>query len=162
VTDEALQIRTATVDDLADVMALAVAGAQENSFLPARVNLILNEVWPAVNQDHGLCGIIGQPNGKPEGIVILRISTMYYSEQMCVEEKIIFVSPEFRSAAGGRARKLCEFSKKVADTLDLPLLIGVCSSERTKAKVKMYERIFGEPAGAYFLYKTKTGGHTVT
>ena len=161
-TDEALQIRTATVDDLADVMALAVAGAQENSFLPARVNLILNEVWPAVNQDHGLCGIIGQPNGKPEGIVILRISTMYYSEQMCVEEKIIFVSPEFRSAAGGRARKLCEFSKKVADTLDLPLLIGVCSSERTKAKVKMYERIFGEPAGAYFLYKTKTGGHTVT
>jgi hypothetical protein len=160
--DDNLQIRTATVDDLADVMALAVAGAQENSFLPARVNLILNEVWPAVNQDHGLCGIIGQPNGKPEGIVILRISTMYYSEQMCVEEKIIFVSPEFRSAAGGRARKLCEFSKKVADTLDLPLLIGVCSSERTKAKVKMYERIFGEPAGAYFLYKTKTGGHTVT
>lgn len=156
-----LTIRLATPDDMAEVMSLAIAGAQENAFLDARASLIAQEVWPAVNQDKGLCGAIGKPGGAIEGIVILRIGNLYYSEQPCVEEKIIYVHPDFRSAKGGRARKLCEFSKHVADTLELPLLIGVCSSHRTAAKVKMYERIFGPPSGAYFLYRTATGGHSV-
>jgi hypothetical protein len=157
-----VSVRVADPSEVHEVMRLAISGAEENSFLPAKAELILNEVWPAVNQDHGICGTIGSPGGRLEGIVILRVSTMYYSEQMCVEEKIIFVDPEFRSAKCGRAHRLCEFSKRVADSLDLPLLIGVCSSERTKAKVRMYERIFGPPAGAYFLYKTATGGHKVS
>lgn len=161
VTDDTLQIRLATPADLDAVMKLAIAGAQENSFARAKVSLILNEVWPAVNQDKGLCGIIGPESGRVEGMVILRIGTIYYSEELCVEEKIIVVDQQYRAAKGGRARKLCEFSKKVADTLDLPLLIGVCSSSRTEAKVRMYERIFGPPAGAYFLYRTSTGGHSV-
>ena len=113
--------------------------------------------------DHGLCGVIGpnpaQRNSKD--FVILRIGTLYHSTAPCVEEKVVFVHPDFRAAKGGRARKLCEFSKKVADTLDIPLLIGICSSSRTAGKVKLYERIFGPPAGAYWLYKTSTGGHKV-
>jgi hypothetical protein len=111
--------------------------------------------------NRGLCGVIGEP-GKLEAFVVLRIGTMYYSPQLCVEEKVVYVHPDFRAAKGGRARKLCEFSKHVADTLNLPLLIGICSSSRTQAKVKLYERIFGPPAGAYWLYRTQTGGHTVT
>jgi hypothetical protein len=160
--DENIKVRVATPKDLDEVMRMAIAGAQENSFMPAKVELILNEVWPAVNQDRGICGIIGEPQSKAQGIVILRIGTVYYSEQLCVEEKIVFVDPAYRAAKGGRARQLCEFSKHVADRLNLPLLIGICSSERTKAKVRLYERIFGAPAGAYFLYKTSTGGHEVT
>ena len=109
-----------------------------------------------------LCGVIGAPKGLIEGMVVLTIGNLYYSPQPCVEEKVIFIHPEYRSAKGGRARKLCEFSKQVADTLDLPLMIGVCSSHRTQGKVKMYERIFGPPAGAYWLYRTATGGHKVT
>jgi hypothetical protein len=161
-SDNDITVRTAIPSEVHEVMRLAIMGAEENSFLPAKVSLILNEVWPAVNSDKGICGVIGPVGGQLEGIVILRIGNIYYSEQPCVEEKLVFCHPEFRAAKGGRARKLCEFSKYVADTLDLPLLIGVCSSERTRAKVKMYERIFGPPAGAYFLYRTKTGGHVVS
>jgi len=160
-TDDPLQIRLATPDDLSGVMNLAIAGAEENAFLDASVELILQTIWPALNQDRGLCGVIGGVGAALEGFVVLRIGTMYYSEQPCLEEKIIYVHPDFRSAKGGRARRLCEFSKKAADTLGLPLLIGVCSSHRTAGKVKMYERIFGPPAGAYFLYRTATGGHKV-
>jgi hypothetical protein len=43
-------------------------------------------------------------------------------------------------------------SKKAAEDLGIPLLIGVMSSVRTEAKVKMYERQFGKPSGAVFLY----------
>lgn len=157
-----LSIRLATPDDMHAVMQMAIMACEENGFLDASAELIAKTVWPALNQDEGLCGIIGDP-GKPiEAFVVLRIGEMYYSTTKVVEEKIVYVHPEYRSAKGGRARRLCDFSKHVADTLDLPLLIGICSNERTKAKVRMYERIFGAPAGAYFLYKTATGGHKVT
>lgn len=167
-----VKVRVAMPSEVHEVMRLAIMGAEENSFLPAKVSLILNEVWPAVNQDHGICGAIGPVGGHLEGIVILRIGNIYYSEQPCVEEKIVFVDPDFRrvknvlrggiAGHGAHAHRLCEFSKHVADVLELPLLIGVCSNERTKAKVRLYERIFGAPAGAYFLYKTATGGHKVS
>ena len=157
-----LAIRLATTEDMHSVMQLAIMACEENGFLDASAELIAQTVWPAFTQEGGLCGVIGAP-GKPiEAMVILRIGEMYYSTTKCVEEKVVFCHPDYRSAKGGRARKLCEFSKHVADKLELPLLIGICSSERTKAKVKLYERIFGAPAGAYFLYRTKTGGHTVS
>jgi Uma2 family endonuclease len=83
---------------------------------------------------------------------------MWYSDTMIVEEKAIFIHPDFRAAKGGRAKRLCEFSKQVADTLGIPLIIGVLSNSRTEAKVRMYERQFGAPAGALFLYGATTGG----
>jgi hypothetical protein len=160
--DEQLQIRLATPDDMTEVMRLAVTACQENSFLDASVELLAREIYPALVQDHGLCGVIG-PVGtnKIEGLVLLRLGRMWYSTEMVVEEKAIFVYPEYRSAKGGRASKLCEFSKKVADTLGMKLLIGVLSAHRTQGKVKMYTRQFGEPAGAFWLYGTTTGGHGV-
>ena len=159
--DANLEIRIAGTDEMTDVMDMAIAGAKENAFLDASALLIAQTIYPALAQDHGLCGVVG-PKGALQGFVVLRIGTLYYSEKLCVEEKILYVHPEYRSAKGGRARRLCEFSKKVADSLDLPLLIGICSSHRTEGKVKMYERIFGPPSGAYFLYRTKTGGHAVS
>ena len=160
---EELTIRLATTDDLDEVMRLAIAACEENSFLDASAELLCREIYPALLQDHGLCGVIG-PFGtnKIEGLVLLRIGNMWYSTETVVEEKAIFVYPEYRSAKGGRARKLCEFSKKVADTLGMKLLIGVLSAHRTQGKVAMYTRQFGEPAGAFWLYGGTTGGHKVT
>jgi hypothetical protein len=37
------------------------------------------------------------------------------------------------------------------------MLIGVLSNHRTEGKVKLYGRIFGDSAGAFFLYNAKTG-----
>ena len=87
---------------------------------------------------------------------------MWYSDNPVLEEKAIFIHPDFRSAKGGRARQLCEFSKQVADSLGIPLIIGVLSNHRTEAKVRLYERQFGKPSGAFFLYGAHTGQHTMT
>lgn len=161
-TDENLEIRLASVADMDEVMRLAIAAAQENGFLNASAALLAKEIWPALNQDHGLCPVIGPPGGAIEGLALLRIGAMWYSEATVVEEKAIFVYPEFRSARGGRARRLCEFSKHVADSLGVPLLIGILSNTRTEGKVRMYKRIFGEPAGAFFLYGARAvPGHEV-
>jgi hypothetical protein len=82
---------------------------------------------------------------------------MWYSDDRILEEKALFIHPEYRSAKGGRARRLCEFAKRAAEQLEMPLLIGVLSNNRTVAKIRMYERQFGEPNGAFFLYNGRTG-----
>lgn len=154
---EDLMIRLASPQDLDEIMSIAMMACDENGFLNPNPAKIAAEIWPALHQDHGLCAVIGKPNGMIEGLVLLRIGNMWYSDSRVVEEKAIFIHPDFRSAKGGRASKLCEFSKKVADSLGIPLIIGVLSNHRTSAKVRMYERQFGPPSGAFFLYGAQTG-----
>jgi GNAT superfamily N-acetyltransferase len=156
-----LKIRIATPSDLDDIMNLALMGCEENGFVNPNPTKLLAEIWPAVNRDHGLIGIIGKSGGIAEGAILLRIGSMWYSDDLVLEEKAIFVHPDFRNAKGGRARRLCDFSKQVADSLGIPLIIGVLSNNRTEAKVKLYERQFGKPSGAFFLYGATTG-HSVT
>lgn len=160
--DDNLTIRLATPADMDEVMRLAVTAVEENGFLNASAELLAKEIWPALCQDHGLCPVIGPPGGEIQGLALLRIGAMWYSTQTVVEEKCVFIYPQYRSARGGRARKLCEYSKHVADQLGIPLLIGILSNARTQGKVRMYKRIFGEPAGAFFLYGAQTAGHGVT
>ena len=154
---EEIHVRVATPGDFHAIMHLAAMVAEENGILSPDMELIATDIWPAINHDHGLVGVIGNPGDELEGFVLLRIGNMWYSTAPIIEEKTVFVAPKYRSAKGGRARKLCEFSKQVADELGMPLLIGIVSNKRTKGKVEMYKRVFGEPAGAFFLYGATTG-----
>lgn len=155
-TDE-IHVRVATRADFEGVMQLASQVSKENGIFEPTLDMVAQDVWAALNHDHGIIGVIGPEGGMLEGFVLLRIGNTWYSQSNIIEEKTVFVSPKFRSAKGGRARKLCEFSKKVADELELPLLIGILSNQRTKGKVEMYKRVFGDPAGAFFLYGAHTG-----
>lgn len=154
---EDIHVRVATPEDFQAIMRLATMVAEENGILSPNMELIAGDIWPAIHQDHGLVGVIGAPGKELEGFVLLRIGNMWYSTAPIIEEKTVFVAPRYRSAKGGRARKLCEFSKQVADELGMPLLIGIVSNKRTKGKVEMYKRVFGDPAGAFFLYGAQTG-----
>jgi hypothetical protein len=152
-------VRIGTAADVHPMMELAMKACDENGFVNPNPKKLLADIWPALNLDNGLVGIIEDDNGPIEGAVLLRIGTMWYSDTPVLEEKAIFIHPDYRSAKGGRARRLCEFSKKTADTLEMPLIIGVLSNHRTEAKVRLYERQFGRPSGAFFLYNAKTGAY---
>lgn len=152
------KIRIGTPADVHDIMELALMGSDENGIVTPDSSKMLEDIWSALNLDHGLMGIIGNSGEKPEGAILLKIGTMWYSGQEVLEEKAIMIHPDYRAAKGGRARRLCEFSKQVADELDLPLIIGVLSTIRTEGKVRMYQRVFGPPAGAFFLYNAHSGG----
>ena len=153
-----LGIRVGTPEDIDAIMEIALSACEENGFVDPTPAKLLGEIWPALNLDKGLLGVIGEPGGKMEGAVLLRIGAMWYSDKEVLEEKAIFIHPDYRSAKGGRARRLCQFSKHVADSLGIPLIIGVLSNNRTEAKVRLYERQFGKPSGAFFLYNARTGG----
>ena len=152
-----LHIRIGTKEDIHDCMELALSATEENGFLSPNTVKILQDMWAALNLDNGIVGIIGERGAKPEGAVLLRISKMWYSDDDILEERAIYIRPEFRNARGGRAKRLCAFSREVSDKLGIPLIIGVLSNHKTEAKIRLYKREFGEPAGAYFLHGCKTG-----
>ena len=150
-------VRLGTPEDVHPMMELALKACEENGFVNPNPMKLLAEIWPALKQDGGLIGLIEGENGILEGAVLLRVGSMWYSDDPVLEERAIFIHPDYRSAKGGRARRLCEFTKQVADELGIPLIIGVLSNHRTKGKIKLYERQFGEPSGAFFLYNARTG-----
>lgn len=156
-----IPIRIGRPEDLDDMMDIAMHASDENGFVQKSVRKILEQIYGALHRSNGsMMGIIGLPGEKSEGAVLLCLSQMWYSDETVIEEKAIFVRPEFRAAAGKRARRLCQFSRYTADQLGLPLIIGVLSSQRTQGKVRMYQREFGEPSGAFFLHNAATGAST--
>ena len=125
---EILDVRTGIPEDIDNMMELALSACEENGFVEPNPIKLLNELWAALNLQDGVVGIIGNVGEKPEGAILLRIVNMWYSDQPIIEEKAIFIDPKYRNAKGGRARCLCEYAKKVSDSLNLPLLIGVLSN----------------------------------
>jgi len=152
-----VKVRIGTPEDLEQIMEMAFLVCKENGIAYPNVDKIVADIWPSLHQEGGLLGVIGKPGERLEGFVLLRVATLWYTDFEILEEKTVFVRPEFRSASGGRARKLCEFSKKVQQELKMPLLIGVISNQRTESKVRLYRRVFGKPAGAFFLHGIQTG-----
>lgn len=158
---EGLRVRLGTPNDEEPMLKLALQAWEENGIRGVNAEKMRAMIRPALYLWQGLVGVIGEPGKDIEAAILLRLSQMWYSDDWMVEEKAIFVAPEFRRTRGkyvkGHARTLCDFSKKVADDLSLPLIIGVLSNHRTEAKIKFYENSFGPPAGAFFLYNVRTG-----
>ena len=150
-------IRLGMPEDFNEVMHLCSLATEENGFINPNLNKVGQEIWAGLNQNYGVVGLVGKPGETIEGGVLIRIGAMWYGDGFVAEEKAVFVHPDYRSAKGRRAQALCEFSKNFASQLGLPLMIGVLSNHRTKSKIRMYERIFGEQTGAYFLYGAQTG-----
>lgn len=150
-------VRVAVEADFNSLMDLSLSACRENAVVVPEVEKVAITIWGAIIRKTGIVGCIGTPGQPLEGAVLLSMGEMWYSKELILEEKGIFVAPEFRSAKGGRARKLAEFAKMTATELQIPLAIGVLSTTRTEAKIRLYERVFGAPAGVYFLYGAKTG-----
>ena len=150
-------VRTAELKDIDSIMHMCSMLAEENGIFRPDDRRVFMELLPLFQQNGGIIGVIGDVGEPLEGMVILKIGSLWYSSDPIVEERVVFVHPKFRKASGGRARRLCQFSKKVSDELGFPLIIGIVSNNRTQSKVKLYESEFGSPAGAFFLYGAKTG-----
>lgn len=147
-------IRQALPEDFSEVMRLMRLAYEENGAANVDWGAVELAVIAAINGDRSALGVIDCDNGLC-GLILLHFCEVWYSREIMLEELVAFVQEEHRRRHNARA--LLEFARSCADRLQVPLLVGVISNERTQAKVRLYRRIFGEPAGAFFLYGRKTG-----
>lgn len=153
-----IYVREGVVEDFNEIMRLSLAAALENAISQPDIGLLEDEIKEGLIRKHGVIGVIGGIQGEQlEGLILLKIGSMWYNWEPIMEERMIYVDPAFRSAKGGRARKLAEWAKDTSEKLGIPLAIGVLSNTRTEAKIRLFERVFGPPAGVYFLHNAKTG-----
>jgi GNAT superfamily N-acetyltransferase len=101
----------------------------------------------------GYMGVIGKP-GDLEGFILLIIGSYWYTDTLHLEELATFVHPNHRRSR--HAQALLNYSKRMSDAINIPLLIGIISNQRTEAKVRLYRKHFTE-SGSFFLYNAKTG-----
>lgn len=149
-----MKVRLARPEDFSSIMKLCRLLYEENGAVGVKWPIVEATIMKGVNQDNSTLGVIGDI-GNVEAMMYLRFATMWYSEELVLEELYNFVGPDFRRSK--RAKTLLHFARDASDRLKIPLLIGIISNERTAGKVRLYERVFGKAAGAYFLYNAKTG-----
>ena len=143
-------IRLAMPADEPDILTMCQELHAENGIFAMDDARVREWIGKAIQKRGGILGLIG-PVGAVEAIGFLMITCMEYSTELYLSEQFNFVRPVFRKS-GSHARALIEWAKGCADELKLKLLIGVISSQRTEAKVRLYRRVLGEPAGAWFIY----------
>ena len=155
-------VRKATPDDRAGIWELFDMVHEENAILSQskpKINWLLDRIlhperipdWD--NGTRGFIGVIGEV-GKLEGLILLCLGMLWYSDDIILEEYVNFVHPEHRNS--NHAKTLISYARHLADNTGIPLMIGVVSNHRTAAKIRLYKRQLPE-AGSYFLYNAHTG-----
>lgn len=155
-------VRKATPEDRRGIWELFDMVHEENAILnqsKPKVDWLLDRIlhperipeWD--NGTRGFIGVIGPPE-RLEGLILLCLGSLWYSDDIILEEYVNFVHPDHRNS--NHAKTLVGYARHLADKTGIPLLIGIVSNHRTAAKVRLYRRQLPE-AGAFFLYNGYTG-----
>lgn len=147
---EAVVVRMAKAEDEDAIMNLCRLLHEENGQFKMSDEKVRAALRQAFERRGGVIGVIDGPNGL-EGMILLHIGQIWYSDDWMLEEMFNFVHPDCRKGSS-RVRALVVFAKECAIKLGLPLMIGVLSSKRTAAKVRIYESMGLPNSGAYFIY----------
>lgn len=153
-------VRVARPEDRQEVWRLFLQGHRENGMFtlaPEKVDWFINRaIFPQLipQWDTGTRGVIGVIGdiGKLEGCVFVNLGSFWYTYDRHVEEYLVYVDPECRRSF--HARAMVKWMKEQSDQTGLPLLTGIISNERTKAKCDMYGRMLPK-VGEFFLYGVK-------
>lgn len=145
-----LPIRTATPDDIDDVLALLRLMHGENgrgSLSEAKVRAAVER---GTRQQRSVIGLIGE-RGVPQASIGIFIESFWYTEAEHLEDLWNFVHPGFRRSS--HAREMIDWGKAWCNGLGIPLGMGIMSIDRVWEKVELYERRLGPPVGAAFWYE---------
>ncbi len=154
---EVPRVRLAKPDDEDEIMRICIMLHQENGIFSMDEQKVRDKVRECLYQRGGIMGVVGEP-GRIEAVICLTLGQAWYSSDWSLEEHFAFVLPNHRRSEN--AKELVVFAKGCARELKLPLMIGILSNERTEAKVRLYQRQLGAPAGAFFLVGAQTGHAT--
>lgn len=142
------RIRFADQGDEDEIMSMCLRLHDENGLFPMskdRVRAMLRRYY---EKSGGILAVIGE-TGSIEASLCLTVDQFWYSDAWFLSERWNYVLPEYRKSTN--AKDLIRFAESKSAESGLPLVIGVLSNERTEAKVELYKRSLGKPAGAYWV-----------
>lgn len=144
-----IPVRKARPSDRDTVLDICRQNHSENGQFGLSMRKVEGMVEKAFSNEGCIIGTVGH-GSNIEGIIMLLIAQFWYTDDWCLEEIMNYVLPEHRRST--HAKDMIAFAKRCSDEIRIPLVIGVVSNERTKAKIELYRRQLGEPVGGYFLY----------
>jgi GNAT superfamily N-acetyltransferase len=142
-------VRIATKEDEPEILRLLEMMHSEGGMLPLNIDRAREMFARAFNRTGGILGVIGEKNDI-KAMICLYISQYWYTNENHLEEIFNYVRPDHRKT--GYAKSLIVFAKDCADKIKIPLVIGVLTNQHMEAKVRLYRRVLGTPAGAFFVY----------
>jgi hypothetical protein len=146
-----MTVRTAGPDDLEEIIKLGLMECEEIGLAPGDPERLRARYLPLVHRHGGMIGVIGDK--ELTAFIPLAIESPWYSTDPVLADIAFFVHPEHRSSEEGQAQALCRYAMDAADSLGLPLSVGVITTRRTGAKARIFKSLLGDPAGAMFLYR---------
>ena len=154
--ENAIKVRVGMPDDFPALMDLLFCIHKENGLGPMDSDRVADYARRGLARDRSIVGI-AEDEGKLAGSVSLFVSRWWYAPEHVshLEDLWNYVHPDFRRRPV--ARPLIEFAKTAANSLKMPLLMGVLSGERTAAKLRLYERQLPQ-LGGLFYYDPDTKG----
>lgn len=161
-------VRPAGQPDSDEIWRLFRLHHEENGLFPLserKVQFYLDRVLyperiaPDDAGPRGVIGVIGAI-GALEGAIMLVLGSAWYTDQIGIDDCMSFVDPAHRRS--NHARALICYGKYIVDSIrasgnpEFKMMLGVVSTERTAAKIRLYGREM--PAvGAFFLYPPVDG-----
>jgi hypothetical protein len=144
----AAPVTRARLCDRDEILEVCKEDWRENSCFSLSEEKLERKIDDILEKGEGVVGIIRR--SEIEAIMIMQISQSWNSTDFCLEELLNFVRPQYRRSTN--AKDMIQFAKRCSDELDIPLVIGVVSNERTAAKIQLYERQLGKSCGGVFMY----------
>lgn len=141
-------VTIALPSDFTNLMAFLRLMHKENAIAPIVEKRVENILSRGLARDNAVIGVIRGPSGI-EASTGLYLGNFWYSDSIHIEDLWCFVHPDHRRTS--HAKDLLNFARWASTELGKPLLMGVLSTERTSAKVRLYNRALGAPAGALFV-----------
>src|SRR5258707_5406531 len=148
-TATTVPVRIATAADEPALIRLLHLMHAEGGLLELDLDAAKSMFRYAFDRKGGLIGVVGDGQDINAAIYLL-ITRFWYTQQNHLEELFNYVHPDHRRSH--HARTLIGFAKQCADEIHIPLVIGVMTNKRVMAKVRLYRRSLGNPAGAFFFY----------
>lgn len=145
-------VRLATREDEPRLMTLCRALHAENGLFDMDEHATRAMLHRAFDRQGGIIGVIDADN-EIAAVVYMLLSKFWYSNDDHLEELFAYVAPRYRKS-GGYSQALIAFAKDCSDKIGIPLVIGVLSNKHMEAKVRLYRRELGSPAGAFFVYNS--------
>jgi hypothetical protein len=146
-------VREADINDEPEIWRLFRLAHEENGLYSLSEDKVRSFLAPVLFAKQG--GVIGVIGRNPlEAIVMLVISSPWYSRDIAMDDCLSFVDPEHRQS--DHAKALIAYAKTTVDGIrqmhpDFKLTMGIVSTDRTAAKVRLFSQQL-TPVGVFFAY----------